>query len=293
MTTYNDTPAIVSRLSRALGSPDEVSRAILRCEGQATPNPTNPLNVRYWARAHQLEGPGANGTPGVGFAAYQSPAAGIDDAIAMLRSLVHEHANGYAAILAAVEAWQAHPDQAHALGIARAWELSSWAAGHYGGTADRPGCIRTYLTAHPVTSATPPASGAGEAPPVSRDRIYTFPVPKGVRIDTKAILAAGTPDTPPDMSGPSSDAVGLLNQWLWAERHPSGELAWQFGNETERHAQIVQLVAQVLAAGAKVYGGYSLHSRDVALAQSLNGGPANRFALTPAYAKALAAGLPK
>lgn len=136
MAFYHDTDENVRLLASSLGFEEVVARAWLRAEGQEINNPTNPLNIRYYGRAGQRLGPGATGEAGVGFASYASAADGLRDAVDTIRRLAPNY--GYGDILA--QSGSRDP-----VGQARAIELSSWAAGHYGGTDERDGVIRRLV----------------------------------------------------------------------------------------------------------------------------------------------------
>lgn len=130
------------------------------------------------------------------------------------------------------------------------------------------------------TTATAPTSG-------------TFAVPSNRAIDTAAVTAAGSPARPPSLTAPASDTIGLLNQYLYVKANPGAAPAGSFFAQvspSQVDAQIVQLTASALNAGSAVYGGYTLDSSTVRLAQSLNQG--NRYALTPSFAQALQTGQP-
>lgn len=113
MAYCHNTPANVSLLSGYLGIPDIVSEHWLACECQAVNNPSNPLNNEV------------NGH----FATYSSAAVGLAASAWVIRNLIY-----YVKVRSAIAAGNAYQ-------IARAIELSPWAAGHYGATASRNGCI--------------------------------------------------------------------------------------------------------------------------------------------------------
>lgn len=140
------TPANIADLTSLSHLEPLTCAAWLHCEAQSIDNPTNPLNIRFWGRPGQLRGPGATGVAGVGFASYGSAGAGLADAWRLLTDLAPNY--GYGAILAA--AGGSDP-----LLEARAIELSSWAAGHYGGSATADGCLRRYVRAN----LAPPTTG--------------------------------------------------------------------------------------------------------------------------------------
>jgi hypothetical protein len=104
----------------------------------------------------------------------------------------------------------------------------------------------------------------------------------------------GTSAAPPDLRAPSSDTMGLLNQYLYLYRNPSAQAAaggqLTSGGQQGIQSQIVQLMAGILGAGSAYYGGYSLAPADVALAQQLNASTPN-INLYPQFAAALAMGL--
>jgi len=134
MTKYNDTPANVAALARDVPLPAIVAHAWIRAEGQAVPNPTNPLNIRYYGVRGQRKGPGADGTPGHGFASYSSAAAGLADAAWILHNLSY-----YAGVRAVLGQ--------SPLVIAHAIEASPWAGGHYGAAKGRDGSIARQVRA--------------------------------------------------------------------------------------------------------------------------------------------------
>jgi nucleoid-associated protein YgaU len=122
MTTYNDSAVNVETLARLIpGLPGAVARAWLRCEGQATANPTNPLNYLYYPTALQI---GAKGRFGV----YASAEAGLADAARTILQLPY-----YAGVRAVLGQ--------SPLIVAHAIEASPWAGGHYGAAKGRDGCI--------------------------------------------------------------------------------------------------------------------------------------------------------
>jgi len=129
MSYLNDTDANVAHLAAQSGLAPSVIRAWLRCERQSVKNITNPLNIRYYGSTGQHLGPGANGKPGVGFAAYDSAFAGLNAVAWLIRNLP-----AYAGIRAAIKGGQPNTE-------AMAIEASPWAAGHYGGGGSRQGCI--------------------------------------------------------------------------------------------------------------------------------------------------------
>lgn len=113
----------------------------LACECQATDNPTNPLNTRYYGRAAQTGQVG-------GFATYASPAAAFRDGLYMVRDLAPAY--GYGELVASLGTGDTYRQ-------CRAIELSSWAAGHYGATATRAGCVSRGLAPGPTPAPTHPA----------------------------------------------------------------------------------------------------------------------------------------
>lgn len=113
MAYCHDTVANVSLLSGYLGIPDIVSAHWLACECQAVDNPSNPLN-------NEVNGHLAH---------YSSAAVGLAESAWRI-----QHLSYYVNVVAAIAAGNAYR-------IARAIELSPWAAGHYGATASRNGCI--------------------------------------------------------------------------------------------------------------------------------------------------------
>lgn len=129
MSTLNDSAYNVTTLAALTGMPKTTAAAWIRCEGQGTPNPTNPLNIRYWGYSTQLLGPGANGSSGVGFARYTSALAGLTDAARMIAT-----SGNYTGIRNAIATRDA-------VKVAQAIEASPWAGGHYGGGAGKAGCI--------------------------------------------------------------------------------------------------------------------------------------------------------
>lgn len=149
MAFNHDTEQNVILLASLLGFEAVVAKAWLRSEGQDVNNPTNPLNIRYYGRAGQRPGPGATGESGVGFASYESPDAGLSDAVKMLHDLAGQTWNGYQSIL----------DQAGSrdpIAQAKSIEMSKWAAGHYGGSEDRDGIIRRLVREFGFTPARDP-----------------------------------------------------------------------------------------------------------------------------------------
>ena len=127
MTYYHDTDANVASLAGLFGFEPAAARAWLRCEGQATDNPSNPLNIR----AGGVTSTDQTGSVG-GFARFANAAAGLRAAHRIVATLAPSY--GYGAILAAAGSGDAHRQ-------ARAVERSAWAAGHYGSTATSDGCI--------------------------------------------------------------------------------------------------------------------------------------------------------
>lgn len=148
MTTFNDTPANVAALSSGIGLVAAVAARWLRCEGQEVANPTNPLNIRYYpghADAGMIEGPGATGAAGVGFASFGTALQGISYAVGLVTAWAPYHAT--------IAAIRAHPADPYAQ--ARAIELSPWAGGHYGATGTRDGCVSSPFHVAPP-GPTPP-----------------------------------------------------------------------------------------------------------------------------------------
>ena len=135
MVTFNDTNENVAYLAALFGFEPITAKAWIRLEGQATPNPTNPLNIR-----NSLEMIGQ--TPS-GFAYFETPFHGLLSA----RRIVERNspAYGYDNILAA--AWSRDP-----LRQARVIERSSWAAGNYGSDwpNNKPGNIYNYVKGNSV-----------------------------------------------------------------------------------------------------------------------------------------------
>jgi hypothetical protein len=137
------TAANANYLSRATGMDPAVALAWLKNECQSTPNPTNPLNIRYGNSTGQIGRVG-------GFGRYASTNAGLDSAAHLI--MVSSH---YAGIRAAIRS--GNPAQQ-----ARAIELSPWAAGHYGGAKGPGGISRAWarLTGKPLpTGGDAPVSG--------------------------------------------------------------------------------------------------------------------------------------
>src|SRR5450759_5597497 len=102
--------------------PKATAAAWIGCEGQSIPNPTNPLNIRYWGYSTQRLGPNANGHAGTGFASYSSSLAGLTDAARMIATSGH-----YGGIRNAIATRDA-------VKVAQAIEASPWAAGGSVGT---------------------------------------------------------------------------------------------------------------------------------------------------------------
>lgn len=152
MTTYNNSAYNITTLAALTGMPKATAAAWLACEGQAAPNPTNPLNIRYWATAGQKLGPGANGSAGVGFASYSSSLAGLQDAAHMIATLSY-----YSGIRAAIPSRDA-------VKVAQAIEASPWAGGNYGGGPGKAGCIVQGVGGG---SAPAPTPSSGTTPGVS------------------------------------------------------------------------------------------------------------------------------
>jgi LysM repeat protein len=127
MVYFNDTPFNVTTLSRLLPHmSNNVAKAWLRAEGQAVANPTNPLNIRYYGTPNQI---GEKN----GFAVYKSAYYGLLDAARLIKTLTP-----YSGVRAALTGGNDHT-------IAKAIELSPWAAGHYGATQTQAGTIERLL----------------------------------------------------------------------------------------------------------------------------------------------------
>jgi nucleoid-associated protein YgaU len=121
-THYNDSAANVKALADAIpGLSGVVARAWLHCEGQATANPTNPLNILYYPTELQTGKSGRFGT-------YKSAHDGIADAARIIHTL--SYYQGVRAVLGQSP-----------LIVAHAIEASPWAGGHYGAAKGRDGCI--------------------------------------------------------------------------------------------------------------------------------------------------------
>ncbi len=131
MTTYNATPQNIALLAALLRYEPVVAEGWLRLEGQQVPNPTNPLNVKWWGRPPQI---GQLVAPYGTFGRYQTPADGLRDAVALLHDMAGEAWTHYADILA-------QSGSGDALAQAAAIEASAWAGG-YGGQ------ISAWVTAH-------------------------------------------------------------------------------------------------------------------------------------------------
>jgi hypothetical protein len=112
MAYMNTSQANISHLSSATGLAPSVAQAWLANEGQSTPNPTNPLNIRTGNTPNQTGSIG-------GFGTYASPAAGLDAAAWLLRVSSH-----YTGIISAIKSGTP-------LQQAQAIQNSPWAAGHY------------------------------------------------------------------------------------------------------------------------------------------------------------------
>lgn len=123
MTQYNDSAKNVKFFAELSGMPASVVKAIIQCEGQATPNPTNPFNIRYYGSDRLQIGHTEDG-----YGIYNTPEDGLRDAWATLQ-LPYYH--DVRAAIATQDPYK----------IARAWENSPWAAGHYGSDGRSPGCI--------------------------------------------------------------------------------------------------------------------------------------------------------
>lgn len=127
MAYYNDTPQNIATLSRMLPHMSQnVAKAWLRAEGQAVPNPTNPLNIRFYNTNGQIWNHG-------GFGVYKSSYFGLLHASWLIKNLTP-----YSGVRAALTGGNDHS-------IAKAIELSPWAAGHYGATPTRLGLIEKLL----------------------------------------------------------------------------------------------------------------------------------------------------
>jgi hypothetical protein len=133
--TYNDTPENVAYLAALLGFEPIVAKAWIRLEGQGTPNPTNPLNIR-----NSLE---MIGQTSGGFAYFEDPFRGLYSAKMVITRNAPSY--GYDRILAS--AWNRDP-----LLQAKNIERSSWAAGNYGSdwANGKPGSIYNYVEANSV-----------------------------------------------------------------------------------------------------------------------------------------------
>jgi hypothetical protein len=122
--TYNHaTSANIAYFAKISKMPPVVVHAWLDCETQANNNPTNPLNIRYYG-SHSLQIGQSHG-----FGVYHTPEDGLRDAWGTLQLPY------YASVRKAIIG-------NNPMMIARAIELSPWAAGHYGGTSVGYGCIR-------------------------------------------------------------------------------------------------------------------------------------------------------
>ena len=126
MTQYNDSVKNVRFFADLSGMPEVVVKAIIQCEGQAESNPTNPFNIRYYGSSGLQIG-NLNG-----FGVYHTAEDGMRDAWATL------HLPLYAGVRAAIASKDPFK-------IARAWENSPWAAGHYGSDGRSPGCIASKV----------------------------------------------------------------------------------------------------------------------------------------------------
>ncbi len=216
MSFSNATPVNIAALALVSGLEALTAAAWLHCEEQSIPNPTNPLNVRWYGRAGQLRGPGATGVPGEGFAAYASANAGLADAWRMLVALAPSY--GYDAVVAAAAG-------SDPLAQARAIELSSWAAGHYGGSATNAGCLRDYIHAH---------GGAPTEDPMAIVTVTPFPAgPRRFHIPGGATLNGYDPARPGapvasvsvDAGGSAADADATVRvDWPGAPIQPGASL---------------------------------------------------------------------
>jgi hypothetical protein len=152
VSTLNDSAYNVTTLAALTGMPKTTAAAWIRCEGQGTSNPTNPLNIGYWGYSTQRPGPhsSAAGAPGSGFASYSSALAGLTDAARMIATSGH-----YVGIRNAIATRDA-------VKVAQAIEASPWATGHYGGGPGKAGCI-----VKGVNGGAAPSSGGSGAPPAT------------------------------------------------------------------------------------------------------------------------------
>lgn len=135
MTTFNDTPENIAYLAALFGFEPVTAKAWIRLEGQATANPTNPLNIR-----NSLEMIGQ--TP-QGFAYFETPFHGLRSA----RLVIERNAPAYGYDRILNQAWSQNPLQQ-----AKVIERSSWAAGNYGSdwANDKPGGIWKYVKGQSV-----------------------------------------------------------------------------------------------------------------------------------------------
>lgn len=138
MSYRTDTPSNIAALVRLIpGLPAIVAKSWLACEGQATDNPTNPLNILYYPTALQI---GERGRFGV----YASPEKGLEDVARIIHTL--SYYKGVRAVLGQSP-----------LIVAHAIEASPWAGGHYGANKGRDGCISRAVrsgTASPTPTPT-------------------------------------------------------------------------------------------------------------------------------------------
>ncbi|MHB8674576.1 MAG: hypothetical protein ACYDAK_12990 [Candidatus Limnocylindrales bacterium] len=111
-----------------------VAEAWIALEGQAIPNPSNPLNILSGSIAG-----GEIGSLGGRFAIYPSAADGLTAAYRIVSDLAPMY--GYGLMLHEAGSGDA-PAQAHAI------EASSWAAGHYGLDGHPRGGIGAYVASH-------------------------------------------------------------------------------------------------------------------------------------------------
>ena len=147
MAYSNATPENASYLAKQTGLDPKVALAWLKLEGQDTPNPTNPLNIRYY---------GTHGQTGKlgGFGTYADAKAGLDHAAWLINNSGY-----YGGVRAAIATNNPAAE-------ARAIELSPWAAGHYRG-ATEPGSISKILaqiTGGTVLPDKPGAKGSATSP---------------------------------------------------------------------------------------------------------------------------------
>ena len=113
-------------LASKTGLDKNVALAWLKNEGQATANPTNPLNILYGGYRQQIQNPGSR------FARFPSTQAGLDEAAWLINNSSYD-SGVRAAIATKSPALQA-----------RAIERSPWAAGNYRGATAPGGISRTW-----------------------------------------------------------------------------------------------------------------------------------------------------